>query len=350
MVVDPFLSKQPDLNRNQELCLCAGSILGWITCNCTWQCGASHSDTRRQRWVESYWRRLMEFVEELRRAVLKMQKTIKPRFFLAARYRGHWPAGICRTTNEPQFEVCEVCEANIGIPCFWSIEFKVIKSVYWGYSILSSKCFDLGAHWGALSKMWCVWTQQDPQGLFIIYIYIHEDSIYLVFLCRSSKACHISYSIQRNGMGSTSVGCDRLQIWCLLMRLFRFPSIHLRTAALTPSPEPTTKQLGSDCFIFSSHRRKVKHAIYIYIIIWIYLNPPCPLLSAFTPKSPNPTIHSILYILWHPLPLRYGFYLHVHGHPAAVIYQVRVASLNEGGIHFFVVLKTVCWLFWHTIP
>lgn len=78
--------------------------------------------------------------------------------------------------------------------------------------------------------------------------------------------------------------------------------------------------------------------IYIYII-WIYLNPPCPLLSAFTPKSPNPTIHSILYILWHPLPLRYGFYLHVHGHPAAVIYQVRVASLNEGGIHSFVALN-----------
>lgn len=216
MVVDPFLSKQPDLNRNQELCLCSGSILGWITCNCTWQCGASHSDTRRQRWVESHWRRLMEFVEELRRAVLKMQKTIKPRFFLAARYRGHWPAGICRTTNEPQFEVCEVCEANIGIPCFWSIEFKIIKSVYWGYSILSSKCFDLGAHWGALSKMWCVWTQQDPQGLFIIYIYIHEDSIYLVFLCRSSKACHISYSIQRNGMVSTSVVtvCRSDACWC----------------------------------------------------------------------------------------------------------------------------------------
>lgn len=102
-------------------------------------------------------------------------------------------------------------------------------------------------------------------------------------------------------------------------------------------PAPSRQQSSSAAIAsYSFHRRKVKNAT-----IWIYLNPPCPLLSAFTPKSPNPsnpTIHSILYILWHPLPLRYGFYLHVHGHPAAVIYQVRVASLNEGGIHSFVVL------------
>lgn len=199
--------------------------------------------------------------------------------FLAARYRGHWPAWICRTTNEPQFEVCEVCEANIDIPA--SLVFEALSLNLWYQFIGAIVSWVQRAlilkHTGVLQDVMCL----NPAGSTRTFYCMR---IRFIWYSRAGLPKH-----------ATEVTPFREMVWwvpvlgvivcrfdaCWFSCLVSHPFISEQQHWL---PAPSRQQSSSAAIASYSFRRKVKNAI-----IWIHLKFTLPLTFCI-----SQILHSLL--------------------------------------------------------